>query len=97
MPVIFASTLLSLPSGLARSQPWLQPVAAQLGPTGALFLPVRARLESWLQECAKTRACLQATCGRGMFALIAQQLLKWSCMPCDSTASCIPHACMTGA
>lgn len=41
MPVIFSSTLLSLPSGLARSQPWLAPVAAQLGPTGPLFLPVR--------------------------------------------------------
>lgn len=40
MPVIFSSTLLSLPTGLARSQPWLAPVAATLGPTGPLFLPV---------------------------------------------------------
>lgn len=40
MPVIFASTLLSLPSGLARYAPALEPVAAALGPTGALYLPV---------------------------------------------------------
>ena len=40
MPVIFASTLLALPTGLARYAPALEPVAAALGPTGALYLPV---------------------------------------------------------
>lgn len=42
MPVIFSSTLMSLPTGLARYAPWLEPVAAALGPTGLLYLPVRA-------------------------------------------------------
>ena len=42
MPVIFSSTLMSLPTGLAAYAPWLQPVAAALGPTGLLYLPVRA-------------------------------------------------------
>ena len=32
MPVIFSSTLLSLPTGLSRYLPWLEPVAAALGP-----------------------------------------------------------------
>lgn len=41
MPVIFASTLLALPTGLARYAPALEPVAAALGPTGPLYLPVR--------------------------------------------------------
>jgi len=45
MPVIFASTLLSLPSGLARYAPALEPVAAALGPTGALYLPVSSSFE----------------------------------------------------
>lgn len=42
MPVIFSSTLMSLPTGLARYAPWLEPVAAALGPTGLLYLPVRS-------------------------------------------------------
>lgn len=41
MPVIFASTLLALPTGLVRYAPALEPVAAALGPTGPLYLPVR--------------------------------------------------------
>jgi preprotein translocase subunit SecY len=41
MPVIFSSTLMSLPTGLAAYAPWLQPIAAALGPTGLLYLPVR--------------------------------------------------------
>lgn len=41
MPVIFATTLLSLPQALARYQPALIPAATALGPTGALYLPVR--------------------------------------------------------
>lgn len=40
MPVIFSSTLLSLPTGLSRYLPWLEPVAAALGPAGLLYLPV---------------------------------------------------------
>ena len=40
MPVIFASTLLALPTGLVRYAPSLEPVAAALGPTGPLYLPV---------------------------------------------------------
>ena len=43
MPVIFSSTLLSLPTGLAGYAPWLEPVAAALGPTGLLYLPVRGQ------------------------------------------------------
>ncbi|KAK9834079.1 hypothetical protein WJX81_008587 [Elliptochloris bilobata] len=44
MPVIFSSTLLSLPTGLSRYVPWLEPVAAALGPTGLLYLPVNVAL-----------------------------------------------------
>lgn len=40
MPVIFASTLLALPTGLVRYAPALEPVATALGPTGPLYLPV---------------------------------------------------------
>ena len=40
MPVIFSTTLLSLPTGLAKYAAWLEPVAAALGPTGLLYLPV---------------------------------------------------------
>ena len=40
MPVIFASTLLALPTGLVRYAPALEPVAAALGPSGPLYLPV---------------------------------------------------------
>jgi hypothetical protein len=46
MPVIFSSTLMSLPTGLARYAAWLEPVAAALGPTGLLYLPVR--ISFWL-------------------------------------------------
>jgi preprotein translocase subunit SecY len=41
MPVIFASTLLSLPAGLARYAPSLEGVAKAVGPAGPLYLPVR--------------------------------------------------------
>ena len=41
MPVIFSTTLLSLPTGLAKYATWLEPVAVALGPTGLLYLPVR--------------------------------------------------------
>lgn len=41
MPVIFSTTLLSLPTGLAKYADWLEPVAVALGPTGLLYLPVR--------------------------------------------------------
>ncbi|BDA41534.1 Preprotein translocase subunit SECY, chloroplastic [Coccomyxa sp. Obi] len=44
MPVIFSSTLMSLPTGLARYAPWLEPVAAALGPTGLLYLPINVLL-----------------------------------------------------
>ena len=40
MPVIFASTLLALPAGLARYAPGLEPVADAVGPAGPLYLPV---------------------------------------------------------
>lgn len=40
MPVIFATTLLSLPQALARYQPALMPAANALGPTGPLYLTV---------------------------------------------------------
>lgn len=43
MPVIFASTLLALPAGLARYAPGLEPVADAVGPAGPLYLPV-----SWI-------------------------------------------------
>ncbi|KAK9908883.1 hypothetical protein WJX75_004199 [Coccomyxa subellipsoidea] len=44
MPVIFSSTLMSLPTGLARYASWLEPVAAALGPTGLLYLPINVLL-----------------------------------------------------
>ena len=40
MPVIFATSLLSLPQAVARYQPALVPVANALGPAGPLYLPV---------------------------------------------------------
>lgn len=40
MPVIFASTLMSLPTALGRNVAFLQPLAVQLSPTKPLFLPV---------------------------------------------------------
>jgi len=40
MPVIFASTLLSLPAGAARYAPWLEGPAKAVGPAGPLYLPV---------------------------------------------------------
>lgn len=42
MPVIFATTLLSLPQALARYLSALGPVAKALSPTAALYLPVSA-------------------------------------------------------
>ncbi|CAL5222560.1 g4942 [Coccomyxa viridis] len=44
MPVIFSTTLLSLPTGLAKYAAWLEPVAVALGPTGLLYLPVNVTL-----------------------------------------------------
>ena len=45
MPVIFASSLLALPTALARYAkiPALESAATQLSPTGALYLPVSWR------------------------------------------------------
>ena len=40
MPVIFSTTLLSLPTGLAKYAAWLEPVAVALGPAGLLYIPV---------------------------------------------------------
>jgi len=55
MPVIFSSTLLSLPTGLSRYVPALEPVAAALGPTGLLYLPARP----------PARACCELRARRG--------------------------------
>ena len=46
--MIFSTTLLSLPTGLAKYAAWLEPVAAALGPTGLLYLPVS--LVIWIIE-----------------------------------------------
>jgi len=40
MPVIFATTLLSLPQALARYIPAVAPAAGLLGPTSPFYLPV---------------------------------------------------------
>ena len=58
MPVIFASTLLSLPAGLSRYAPWLEPVVDAVGPTGALYLPVRegeGRREGGGSDCVPSQ------------------------------------------
>ena len=54
MPVIFASTLMSLPTALGRNIEWLQPLAVQLSPTKPLFLPVCSRVCCG-QSCATSR------------------------------------------
>jgi preprotein translocase subunit SecY len=56
MPVIFSSTLLSLPTGLSRYVPALEPAAAALGPTGLLYLPARPPAQACRQ--------LRIACGR---------------------------------
>lgn len=47
MPVIFATTLLSLPQAAARYLPALSPVADLLAPNSVLYLPVILFLPSY--------------------------------------------------